>query len=170
MICVGFVYAFGPPGCLVALAASLACVAFGPWLASVALVTFWLLAFVAFCSYSTLAMLTWNNILLFHCYLILSFFCRLFHLLWLFDQDMAKICKNYSIIITAWERMVEVSNPTWPLLLLGVSYRSRATSAAQLGLGLMIDVVRLVSWKSMEIREPRAGLVSHLEFCFTAII
>ena len=77
---------FWVPGCL---AASLACAAFGPWLASVALVTFWLLAFVAFCSYSTLAMLTWNNILLFHCYLILSFICRLFHLLWPFDQDMA---------------------------------------------------------------------------------
>jgi len=40
VICVGFVYAFGPPGFLVALAASLACVAFGAWLASVALATF----------------------------------------------------------------------------------------------------------------------------------
>lgn len=52
--------------------------------------------------------------------------------------------------------MVEVSNPTWTLLLLGVSYRSRATSAAQLGLGLMVDVVG-----ELEIRDR---LVSHIEF------
>ena len=48
-MCVGFVLFFLAPGCLVALAVSSA---------SVALVTFWRLALVAVCSYSTLAMLT----------------------------------------------------------------------------------------------------------------
>ena len=118
--------------------------------------------------------LCWRGIIFYYSTVIWS--CRFFVVCFIFcgfltkTWQTANICKNYSIIITARERMVEVSNPTWPLLLLGVSYRSRATSAAQLGLALMIDVVRLVSWKSMEIREPRAGLVSHLEFCFTAII